>query len=549
MYTLQSLLEEVAKKRGRLLDKTKSQGQPHDDYAQVWDTLNRYVTACLVQKKGVNITNFCRVGWQLEQKRANKVVHRPYFQLADSFCRAYSVDESRRAPMPPEKELCPMEEFNFSKAAIKYSQTLTKDVMFTGLRSVVQCLGEAISDSKQVSVDFEFGRLTCQNNDPRFVFPAEMYTQEGLPVPKEALESITYNPSVSFQPPSKDALSLNIAGTKAGASDVPPGSAQGPAPPPVAAVPIPPIPVPGYDNMVERSLPPSRGGESIAGLSDTKRGRGQQSQRSTAASSRPGSEISITDSAAVKEEAAYREAMDRHISEMEQRAAMAVFEKEEWEGHIKNCLLQEKEDIKRRRDLSEANQDFVKKQMEWNQMKRKEGRKSFIENASAHDFPVFTEPPANLLEEQMRQQQQRLRSDLDTQVRTNNTLRNLARQRERELEHNQLEANRQEMAMLRSLDKSKKDHQKEVLSMAWNRDIRMRNIWKAIDGHANSASKGGVDLARISSESDIPPATPSLAGSRCGSLPSLGRAMTGSQRRVPTGMSTSLEKQKQKLMG
>jgi len=261
-----------------------------------------------------------------------------------------------------------------------------------------------------------------------------------------------------------------------------------------------------------------------------------------------GSEISYSESGAPKEELAYREAMDRHIGEMEQRAAMAVFEKQEWEGHIQNCLMQEKDDIRRRRDLCEANSDFIKKQMEWNSGKRQEGRKTFIECASAHDFPVFTEPPENELQEQMRNQQQRLKSDLDTQVRTNNTLRNLARQRERELEHNQLEANRQEMAMLRSLDKSKKDHQKEVLSMAWNRDIRMRNIWKAIDGHANAPSKVSTGLAEmVQMDGSQPPATPSLAGSRSGSLPSLGRAMTGSQRRVPTGMSMSLDKQKKLL--
>jgi hypothetical protein len=563
MYTLQSLLEEVAKKRGRLLDKTKSPGQPSEDYAQVWDTFNRYVTACMAQKKGVNVTNFCRVGWKLETKRQNKVQYRPYFQLADSFCSAYNVDESRRAPVPPEKELCSMEEFNFSKAAIKFSQTLTKDMMFTGLRSIVQSLGEAIAESKTISADFEFGRLTCQNNDPRFVFAAQLYTQEGLSPPKDALDKLSYQPSVSFMPPSKDALSLNIAGNKAGAPSEPqPDQSPGPQTPAAAPseVPIPRTPPPpGYD--VERSLPPSRGGESVAGLSDTKPSHGRQtpfgSERSTAASSQRsrsmadlqggGAASDVSGGSVGKEEAAYREAMDRHISEMEQRAAMAVFEKKEWEGHIHNCLMQEKDDIGRRRALCEANSDFVKQQMAWNADKRKDGRKTFIENASAHDFPVFTEPPDNELQEQMRNQQQRLRSDLDTQVRTNNTLRNLARQRERELEHNQLEANRQEMAMLRSLDKSKKDHQKEVLSMAWNRDVRMRNIWKAIDGHVNSAAKqSGIDINQLGGDTGVP-ATPSLASGRSGSLPSLGRAMTGSQRRVPTGASMNLEKQKQKL--
>lgn len=442
-----------------------------------------------------------------------------------------------------------MEEFNFSKAAIKFSQCLTKDMMFTGLRALVQQLGEAVSEGRQLCVDFEFGRLLCNEHDPRFAFAAELYTKEGLPVPNGAVDKLDYAPSVTFAPPSKDALSLNIAGTKAGtAADAVPQKSATPPPP------APPTPLPVAE-LEEPQENVSQGYPIYDDMDKESRARTPYgSERSTAASSRrlrseAGAPSDTSETANAKQEAAYREAMDRHINEMEMRAAQAVGERQEWEGHIKQCLVQEREDLNRRRALCSENQDFVKQQMNFNEAKRNQGRKTFIENASAHDFPVFTEPPENELREQMRNQQQRMRQDLDQQVRTNNTLRNIARQRERELEHNQLEANRQEMAMLRSLDNSKKQQQKEVLSSAWNRDIRMRNIWRAIDGHGNAASQqpgGAID------DMGLPPATAgSFASSRSASMSNLGqngqRIMTGSQRRTPMGAAMSLEKHREKL--
>lgn len=216
------------------------------------------------------------------------------------------------------------------------------------------------------------------------------------------------------------------------------------------------------------------------------------------------------------QEAAYKEAMDRHINEMEIAAGDAIKEKKQWEMYIKQCIEEEKLDIERRRYLCRDNQSFVQSQMNHNERRRQEGRKTFIENASAHEFPVFTEPPANVLAEKMKNQQNKMRTDLDHQVRTNNTLRNVAKQRERELEANQLEANRQEMAMLRELQRMKRDNEKDSLQNSWNREIRMKNIWKAIQNHQSAAGQqsqiedfmgGGEGSQRGAS------AAPSLAGS------------------------------------
>ena len=73
--------------------------------------------------------------------------------------------------------------FNLS---IKYSTELTKDNVFSGLRFIVQGLGEAMNSGRRVVVEFEHGVLTCEEKRCRFSFRGELYAKEGVPVPKDA---------------------------------------------------------------------------------------------------------------------------------------------------------------------------------------------------------------------------------------------------------------------------------------------------------------------------------------------------------------------------
>merc|ERR1712190_167430 len=102
----------------------------------------------------------------------------------------------------------------------------------------------------------------------------------------------------------------------------------------------------------------------------------------------------------------------------------------------------ERDDIHNRRLRNRENQYFIQQQKLLNEEKRKEQRQEDIIAASAHDFPKFTEPAESEMKDFIKGQQARMRSDLDEQVRTNHTLRNLGKQRERAMEVNQLEANR-----------------------------------------------------------------------------------------------------------
>merc|ERR1719157_400406 len=198
--------------------------------------------------------------------------------------------------------------------------------------------------------------------------------------------------------------------------------------------------------------------------------------------------------------------MDRHISEMEARAGEAVAEKEAFSGHINDCLLQERDEMQVKRSRAQQNQYFLRQQVQWREKQKKEQRKDDIVSASAHDFPKFTEPAEKEMKDFVSGQQARMRADLDEQVRTNNTLRNLQKRRERTLEVDQLNANRMEMAMLREADRAKKAYDKEALATAWNSEIRMKNIWKAIESHNKVGSQAGSQTgAQVLDVGMIPP--------------------------------------------
>merc|ERR1712093_627875 len=130
--------------------------------------------------------------------------------------------------------------------------------------------------------------------------------------------------------------------------------------------------------------------------------------------------------------------------------------------------------------------------------------------------------------------QGKVRTELDQQVRTNNTLKNMARRKERELEQSQLDANREEMQMLRGVELAKRHHEKEALSTAWNREIRMKNIWRAIDNHQNATSQESQILFGEQQAGEASSGPPS-------------RLMTGSSRRTPLGASTNLAQARERL--
>eukprot|EP00742_Colponemidia_sp_Colp-10_P001906 GILJ01002037.1.p1 GENE.GILJ01002037.1~~GILJ01002037.1.p1 ORF type:complete len:616 (+),score=143.05 GILJ01002037.1:162-2009(+) len=217
LYKLDNLLQDTLERRGRLTKKPLPLGtHAVTEYREVWDSFNRYLTATFLEKKGINVNVLGKFLWQIEkrtvgQKPVQKL--RPLFLLSEFFARNHNIDIKKQTIIA-DKDCTAVEELNFTKLAIRYSTNLTKDNAFSGLRMIVIQLGEAIAQGRRVLLDFEIGRLEAVEKKVRFHFDLNIYRESGLEPPSTALamHSDGYQPSVTFQKPSKEALALVLEG-------------------------------------------------------------------------------------------------------------------------------------------------------------------------------------------------------------------------------------------------------------------------------------------------------------------------------------------------
>jgi len=498
MRTLDGLLEEVSHHRGPLTERGAS-------YADVWDAFNRYVTAVVHQRRTLSVMSFCKIGWRVEELVHGKAKLRPHFQVAEAFARAHHVD-TRGLISVPDRNLTTVEEFNFSKAAIRYAQNLTKDNVFMGLRAIVQHLGAIVSSGQQMSIDLEVGTLACSERELRFAFVADLYLQEGLDVPAGALESTAYRPSATFLPPTEDALALELSGSRH------PGGVKTTA-------------LGGWGDGGEAAAPPCPP-SARSGLS--------------------------------ARESVQREALERHVAQVGLEAASATAEHERWEGHLRRCAAEEQRDRDWRRALNLEHSLHLQAQMRQAEERRAEGRRFDVEQASLHAFPNFAEPQDHGASDYIRERRATLKQDLDQQVDTKQLKKAADRQREREMEACHAEAGEKELELMRQEALARRELERSVLTQAWERDRQIRSVRKAIQEHHRAPARGtelarAVDGLQGGAAAKRPLLVPALAAPAPvlsegpSSCPPSSRPITGSVRRMPLGAAASLSLHRERL--
>lgn len=139
----------------------------------------------------MHIATFASISWETYTNSRNQVKLRPVFLLSDTFAKTYGL-QHKRALTPP--VVASLEEINFTKIAIKYSRSLTKDLVFSGVRDLLQRIGEIAGTGSPLSIAFNFGRLVAKNRCVSMVF-------DPMKVPRaledEVARSLLGSPKVS----------------------------------------------------------------------------------------------------------------------------------------------------------------------------------------------------------------------------------------------------------------------------------------------------------------------------------------------------------------
>ncbi|TYZ61570.1 hypothetical protein PybrP1_010129 [[Pythium] brassicae (nom. inval.)] len=165
LYTLKHLLHDCSARMTRT--KCAAADKKRETLEDIWRAFNDWISSRFDVGKGVHIATFASISWETCTNSRNQPKLRPVFVLSDTFARTYGL-QHRKPPSPG--GLGALEEINFTKIAIKFSRTLTKDLVFSGVRDLLQRLGELAGAGAQLSIAFSVGRLVAKNRVVSMVF-------------------------------------------------------------------------------------------------------------------------------------------------------------------------------------------------------------------------------------------------------------------------------------------------------------------------------------------------------------------------------------------
>ncbi|GMH72091.1 hypothetical protein TrLO_g6970 [Triparma laevis f. longispina] len=217
-------------------------------YYSVWESYNNWLLDQMIRRKGADAAGFVNFSWEFYSKATNtddseafQMRCRPAFVLADQFKKQNQLPKSKKH-LPP--TLAPSEIINFHKLALRYSNDLTKDMIFTTFRDLVRKIGEVIGSQKTVKLKFSVGTLHSRERKTRFEWDSEalkmqagdnpivftmtkpLVTPAAPPPAVEDFEEMFGGGETSLPPQTEEEKFTEFAGTNAGAMNMPEGQEE-----------------------------------------------------------------------------------------------------------------------------------------------------------------------------------------------------------------------------------------------------------------------------------------------------------------------------------
>ena len=153
-------------------------------YFSVWDAYNAWVLDQMLKRKGADCPSLANISWEFYSKATDpadpesfQMRCKPAFVLSDQFRRNNSIPKSKKLLLPT---LSPSDMINFHKLALRYSTSLTKDMIFTTFRDIVRKIGEIVGSGRRIKLEFSVGVLHSKDRKVKFEFdPVALKMQGG----------------------------------------------------------------------------------------------------------------------------------------------------------------------------------------------------------------------------------------------------------------------------------------------------------------------------------------------------------------------------------
>ena len=176
-------------------------------------------------------------------------------------------------------------------------------------------------------------------------------------------------------------------------------------------------------------------------------------------------------------------AFDRYIESLRVDAKKAVTEARVWQETVKGWMNEEQVEKQQKKNLCQKNQAQLCSQIENNKARRAESRREYIEAASSHSFPLFTETFISLpeVEEYERKRKANFRRELDNQMATNQILHNLEIKKHHDRAIEMYKENVEKTRKDRRDERNRLASQGRELIASWERDIHLKDLKRAME--------------------------------------------------------------------
>ena len=156
---------------------------PPQTYYSVWDSYNAWLLEKMLKRKGAECPSLANISWEFFSKATDPsdpetftMRCKPCFVLSDAFMKANNIPKKKGAMLPT---LAPSEMINFHNLALRYSTSLTKDMIFTTFTSLVRKIGEIVGSGRIIKLPFSVGYLLSKDKKTKFIFNSEALKMQG----------------------------------------------------------------------------------------------------------------------------------------------------------------------------------------------------------------------------------------------------------------------------------------------------------------------------------------------------------------------------------
>jgi hypothetical protein len=164
-YTLDHIVADLVTERSNPDSQNKAP-RGSDFYYDSWESLNRWLESRLKNRQGGSVTPLGNFTWEFKDAEDGSKQCRPIYLVSDSFRKDHHIRGNKFHP----PKIAPSEEANFSLMAIKFSKSLTKDMLFAGIRDIIKKIGDYIDRIYEIEIEFSFGVLRSKERRITFEF-------------------------------------------------------------------------------------------------------------------------------------------------------------------------------------------------------------------------------------------------------------------------------------------------------------------------------------------------------------------------------------------